>query len=151
LREPSGKTPGGQAGRKGTTLKQSLQPTESVDYPLPGRCDHCHHQLPLQNAFVTERRQVFDVPVASFDVVEHRTLALRFGQLHTSAFPADLTEPVQYGANVRALAVHLTQGQMLPYARAAELIRDVYGLAISPGTLVALVGRRTCRLARHGR
>ena len=51
-----------------------------------------------------------------------------------------MTEPVQYGPNVRALAVHLTQGQMLPYARAAELIRDVYGLAISPGTLVAWVG-----------
>ena len=36
-----------------------------------------------------------------------------------SAFPARLTEPVQYGPNVRALAVHFTQGQMLWYARTA--------------------------------
>ena len=142
LRESSGKPPGAQAGRKGSTLKQALQPTERVDHPLPGHCDRCHHELPLQDALVGERRQVFDVPVAAFDVVEHRTLSVRCqcGQLHTSAFPASVTEPVQYGPNVRALAVHLTQGQMLPYARAAELIRDVYGLAISPGTLVAWVG-----------
>jgi transposase len=142
LRESSGKPPGGQTGRKGSTLKQALQPTERIDHPLPGHCDRCHHALPLQDTLVEERRQVFDVPVAAFDVVEHRTLSVRCqcGQLHTSAFPASVTDPVQYGPNVKALAVHLTQGQMLPYARAAELIRDVYGLAISPGTLVAWVG-----------
>jgi transposase len=142
LRESSGKPPGGQTGRKGTTLRQALQATECIDHPLPEHCDRCHHELPLQDAQVGERRQVFDVPVAAFDVVEHRTLSVRCqcGQLHTSAFPANVTERVQYGPNVRALAVHLTQGQMLPYARAAELIRDVYGLAISPGTLVAWVG-----------
>ena len=50
-----------------------------------------------------------------------------------------MTETVQYGPNVRAFGVHLTQGQMLPYARAAELIFDVYGLAISPATLLAWV------------
>lgn len=46
---------------------------------------------------------------------------------------------MQYGPNVRALGVHLTQGQMLPYARAAELIHDVYGLTTSPATLLAWV------------
>lgn len=148
LRESSGKAPGGQAGRKGSTLRQALQPTQSIDHPLPRQCDRCHHELAAQGAFVAERRQVFDVPVATFDVVEHRTLSVRCtcGQLHTSAFPARVTEPVQYGPNVRALAVHLTQGQMLPYARAAELIRDVYGLAISPGTLVAWVGEASTAL-----
>ena len=119
-----------------------MQPTERIDHSLPGQCERCHHELPLHDALAGERRQVFDVPVAAFDVVEHRTLSVRCqcGQLHTSVFPASVTEPVQYGPNVRALAVHLTQGPMLPYARAAELIRDVYGLAISPGTLVAWVG-----------
>ncbi|WP_229443684.1 hypothetical protein [Massilia psychrophila] len=50
-----------------------------------------------------------------------------------SSFPGSVSESVQYGPNVRALGLHLTQGQMLPYARAAELIHDVYGLAVSPG------------------
>lgn len=110
LRAPPGKQPGGQAGRKGTTLKQSLQPARHTDHPLPERCDHCHHALPLHDSVVSERRQVFDVPVAVVDVVEHRTLSVRCqcGQVHTSAFPASVTNPVQHGQNVRALAVHLT-------------------------------------------
>ena len=35
LRQSSGKPPGAQAGHKGSTLKQALQPTERIDHPLP--------------------------------------------------------------------------------------------------------------------
>jgi len=57
LRESSGKPPGGQTGRKGTTLRQALQPTEHIDHPLPGHCDRCHHDLPLQDALVGESKR----------------------------------------------------------------------------------------------
>lgn len=150
LRESSGKKAGGQIGHKGTTLKQVAQTTQTVCHPLPTQCDHCHNLLPLNEARVSERRQVFDVPATAFDVIEHRTLELvcRCGQVHVSAFPEGVTEAVQYGPNVRALGVHLTQGQMLPYARAAELIRDIYGISVSPGTLVSWVGE--ARVALQG-
>jgi transposase len=150
LRESSGKPAGGQVGHKGTTLKQVAQPTQSVDHPLPEQCDRCRKPLALNEAQVVERRQVFDVPAMAFDVVEHRTLAVACtcGQVHVSTFPADVSESVQYGPNVRALAVHLTQGQMLPYARTAELIQDLYGLSVSPATLVAWVGE--ARVALQG-
>ena len=51
---------------------------------------------------------------------------------------------------MRALGVHLAQGQMLPYARAAELIHDVYGLTISPATLLAWMAeaRAACKRPR---
>ena len=141
LREPSGKPPGGQLGHKGTTLKRVAEPTQTVDHPLPPHCLRCHSALPLAQAEVAERRQVIDIPTTIFDVIEHRTLAVtcNCGQAHVSSFPAAVTETVQYGPHVRAFGVHLTQGQMLPYARAAELIFDVYGLAISPATLLAWV------------
>ena len=141
LREPSGKPPGGQLGHKGTTLKRVAEPTHTVDHPLPPQCLRCHSALPLAQAEVAERRQVIDIPSTLFDVIEHRTLAVtcNCGQAHVSSFPAAVTETVQYGPHVRAFGVHLTQGQMLPYARAAELIFDVYGLAISPATLLAWV------------
>ena len=46
LRESSGKPPGGQAGHKGSTLKQAMQPPERIDYPLPAsrraRCCRMH-------------------------------------------------------------------------------------------------------------
>jgi transposase len=142
LRQPSGKAPGGQKGRAGSTLRQTDRPTDTVTHPLPSHCAHCSEPLPVGDAEVWCRRQVVDVPTVAFKVLEHRTLALtcRCGRRHTSEFPAGVTEAVQYGPNVRALGVHLTQGQMLPYARAAELIADVYGLTVSPGTLVAWVG-----------
>ena len=89
----------------------------------------------------------FDVVVA-FDVIEHRTytVACSCGQRHDSVFPPEVTETVQYGPNVRALGVHLTQGQMLPYARAAELISELYGLPVSPATLLAWVGEASAAL-----
>jgi transposase len=148
LRKASGKNVGGQKGHNGTTLKQVAQPTEIVLHPLPARCNHCHNLLPQNEAQVSERRQVFDVPATACDVIEHRTMkvACQCGRMHVSTFPADVTETVQYGQNVRALGVHLTQGQMLPFARAAELIHDLYGMSISPGTLVSWVGEASAAL-----
>jgi transposase len=141
LREASRKKAGGQIGHEGTTLKQVEQPTRIVSHPLPAQCTRCHNPLPKDEARVSERRQVFDVPAPACDVIEHRTLELvcRCGQSHTSTFPAGVTGAVQYGPNLRALGVHLTQGQLLPFARAAQLIEDLHGIAVSPGTLVSWV------------
>ena len=84
---------------------------------------------------------MIDTPVVACDIVEHRVLALccTCGQRHRSVFPTTVTQAVQYGPNVRALGVHLTQGQLLPFARAAQLINDLYGISISPATLLAWV------------
>ena len=68
------------------------------------------------------------------------------GQRHDSAFPLAVTETVQYGPNVLALGVCLTQVQMLSYARAAELISELYGLPLSPATLLARVGEAAATL-----
>ena len=150
LRESSGKPAGGQKGRKGTTLRQAAQPDDVVQHRLPRQCDRCQALLPVDGAQVWERRQVFDVPAVAFNVIEHQTLAVACscGQFHTSSFPTGVADAVQYGPQVRALGVHLTQGQMLPYARAAQLIADIYGLTISPGTLVAWVAEARAALQR---
>jgi len=141
LREASGKKPGGQPGHKGNTLKQVAQPTQVITHALPEHCKRCGSMLAQQQTRVVERRQVIDIPVVDCDVIEHQTVALvcQCGQHHVSAFPPAVTETVQYGPNVRALGVHLTQGQLLPFARAAQLIADIYGVELSPGTLVAWV------------
>ena len=55
--------------------------------------------------------------------------------MHQSAFPNAVTEVVPYGPNVRALAVHLTHGQLLPLARSAQLVSVLYGLSVSSGTV----------------
>lgn len=140
LRQPSGKQAGGQAGHPGQTLERVSEPDEIIHCPLPEHCT-CGAPLTESKAEILERRQVIDIPTAHYHVVEHRTLHMRCtcGRQHVSDFPAEVGEAVQYGANVRALAVHLTQGQLLPFGRAAQLIEDQYQLAISPATLLAWV------------
>ena len=141
LRKPSGKTVGGQPGHSGTTLVQSTQPSNIVVHALPKQCDHCHYALPEDGIRVAARRQVIDIPATPYEVVEHRILeqVCRCGHVHVSAFPVTVTETVQYGPNVKALAVHLIHGQMLPYARTAQLLGDLYGITPSTGTLRAWV------------
>jgi transposase len=68
------------------------------------------------------------------------------GEVHRSDFPPAVSEAVQYGPNVRALAVHLTQGQLLPFARASELMGDLFQLEISTGTLATWVSQASQRL-----
>jgi hypothetical protein len=74
-------------------------------------------------------------------VTEYRTLRLRCacGKPHYSEFVPGVDEVVQYGPNIRALAVHLTQGDPVPLARSSELLRSLYGLDISPATICAWV------------
>ena len=121
LRKPSGKMVGGQPGHSGITLVQSTQPSSIVVHALPKQCDHCHYALPEDGIRVAARRQVIDIPATPYAVVEHRILeqVCRCGHVYVSAFPVAVTETVQYGPNVKALAVHLIHGQMLPYARTA--------------------------------
>jgi transposase len=148
LRVVSGKKPGGQIGHEGKTLKRVAEPTRTEPHPLPGQCGHCGFSLAQGEVQVLERRQVIDVPVTACEVVEHQTLKVlcQCGQWHVSAFPANVTEAVQYGPNVRALAVHLTQGQLLPFARAAQLLEDLYRITVSPGSLVTWVAEARAAL-----
>jgi transposase len=135
---PSGKKPGGQPGRVGKTLERSVRVDTVINHPLPHHCQ-CGAALRAAAARLHEQRQVIDIPVASYQVTEHRTWQSRCtcGQVHQSEFPAAVTEAVQYGPNVRALAVHLTHGQLLPLGRSAQLITELYGLSVSSGTVHA--------------
>jgi transposase len=135
---PSGKKPGGQPGRAGNTLERSVHVDTVINHPLPQRCA-CGAALAGADVRLHEQRQVIDIPVASYHVTEHRTWQTRCtcGWVHQSAFPAEVSEVVQYGPNVRALAVHLTHGQLLPLARSAQLITELYGLSVSSGTVHA--------------
>ncbi|SCZ86192.1 transposase (fragment) [Nitrosomonas mobilis] len=139
LRRPSGAKSGGQIRHKGMTLKRVREPGEVIEHGLPERCDGCGETSPLSCAQIVERRQVFDIPVVRYEATGHRTLRLQCGcgKLHESQFLSGVRGAVQYEPNIRALAVHLKQGQLLPLARSAQLIDDLYELEVSPATLLA--------------
>ena len=137
LRRKTGRHAGGQVGHRGATLRQVESP-DRLRVHAPRRCRQC--QAPLADSAVVgySRRQVFDLPPAALEVIEHWAQVRRCGACGTrtkARFPAGVSAPVQYGGRVRAVATYLHKYQLLPFARTGEAMRDLFGCAISPGTI----------------
>lgn len=137
LRRPSGKLPGGQPGHPGHTRPRVEQPDRVVTH-APRECRGCGASLVGGYIVRSESRQVIDLPPVRPWVVEHRALTKRCrscDKLTKGRFPAEVKAAVQYGRSVRARAVYLVSYQLLPYRRAAELLRDFFACPISAGSL----------------
>ena len=149
LRQKSGKKPGGQPGHRGTTLPLVAAPDQVVVH-RPAACPHCQTPLAGRPAERVERRQVRDLPPVRLVVTEHRAERVRCPHcqaLTPAAFPAGVEAPAQYGPGVRALAVYLSQQQLLPFARVRAVLSEVVGCPLSVGTAVSLVQRCAAALA----
>jgi len=139
LREKNGKKSGGQKGHPGHTLKMVDSP-DQVQVHTVDCCRECGAHLANQAVENYERRQVFDIPPLKLLVTEHRAemkTCQVCGTCNKASFPERVTQPVQYGPEVQALAVYLNQYQLLPYDRIRELFADLFGQPISEGTLLA--------------
>lgn len=149
LRSRSGKRPGGQPGHPGATLCWSQTPDQVIEH-RPDRCGSCGQRLTPGDTISVECRQVHDLPVLRLLVAEHRshTCVCPACQRQTRAnFPLGVAAPVQYGAQVKALAVYLNGYQLLPVARSAQILHDLLGVSFSPGTLSAVEQQCAERLA----
>jgi transposase len=143
LRQKSGKKPGGQEGHQGQTLRFSPCPDEVLVHAVE-RCEHCQADLRQVPASVVERRQVVDVPPSRLLVREHHSEQKhcpQCQQITVAPFPAEVPAPVQYGPRIAAIAVYLVQQQLLPLARACEVMEDLLAVSMSEGTLCDLIGR----------
>ncbi len=146
LRKPAQRPSGGQKGHSGNTLRQTAQPDEIVTHQAPHRCPACH--ATLECASLAEVRQVFDLPTLRFKVTEHRLMQARCrcGQVHRGQFPAHVSAAVQYGPQVLAAMVHLNQHHMVPVARTAQLMRDLFGLQVSEAIVLKACAQAKERL-----
>ncbi|MFM0166754.1 IS66 family transposase [Paraburkholderia sediminicola] len=138
LRGTSGAKPGAQPGHKGKTLKRVAQPDHIEIHPVAPVCDACGQQIESTRITVLpEGRQVIDLPPTRFNVTEHRVQIAQCacGKRHSGVFPESVSQAVQYGPQIRAAAVYLTQYQQLPVARTAQALADLFGLRVSTGTV----------------
>src|SRR5947209_6385535 len=148
LRKSSGKKPGGQQGHAGSTRHFVERPDEIIML-RPQKCAHCQaslHELPAEGY---ERRQRVDLPEIKAQVTEYQALDVRCsGCQHVTrgTFPDEVRSSIQFGPMIKGIALYLLYGQLLPYARTAELLSDVCGCHLSPGTLEAFVAAGTERL-----
>ena len=147
LREKSGRKPGGQKGHEGETLRQVAEPDAITDH-YPETCPNCGSGLTPEMSTGHGARQVFDLPEPRpLVVMEHRAHRCRCGRCGRqtrAAFPAGVTGPVRYGARIGAMVVYLSHYQLLPEDRLAELMADLFAVALVPAT-VARMGRSRAR------
>ena len=143
LRKKSGKQPGGQEGHDGSTLLLCEQPDQVIVHEV-SRCGQCQQDLRTQASLSQERRQVIDLPPKRVVVIEHQAESKwcpRCQQVTQACFPEDVSAPVQYGPAFGALAIYLVQQQLVPYARASEVLYDLLGQTMSVGTIERLIER----------
>jgi len=148
LRRKTGRRVGAQPGHRGATLARVGRPDRVVTH-VPQSCRRCAAALADGAVVAVERRQVFDLPPVRVEVTEHRAETRRCsacGERTRAEFPRGVRAPVQYGEGVRARAAYLHQYQLLPSARTAEAMRELFGCAISPGTLHTARGQCAAKL-----
>lgn len=127
---------GGQKGHPGSTLCQAAQIDKIVIHGVPDQCQACQRQLPF--AYVSETRQVFDLPVLRFEVTEHHAMQAicHCGHVHTAQFPAGVNATVQYGPRAQAAMVHLNLNHAVSVQRTAALMKDFFDLPVSQATVI---------------
>ena len=143
LRQKSGKKSGGQPGHVGATLlfNQAVADVSiqhSADY-----CKACGNDLSKAEAVAEEVRQVIDIPSPRYVIINHIACKKICGCGHCNhgSFPANIKGPVSYGPGTEALVVNLSTQQYLPYNRLSKLMGDLYGIAISEGTIANILER----------
>jgi transposase len=144
LKPKSGKKPGGQPGHRGHHLRPVETPDEVLIHPVTC-CEQCQQDLRNQPARLAERRQIIDLPTKRLWVREHRVEEKQCPScfhLTRANFPASVKAPAQYGTGIQALAVALVEGQVVPYARASQLLQDLLGIQLSAGSIASFV--KTC-------
>ena len=96
-----------------------------------------------------ERRQVYDIPPIEMMVTEHQgeiKSCPKCNTINKAAFPAGVSQPVQHGIGVQTWAAYFTQFQLLPYARTAQLFRDLLDHSVSASFLVKNTRRFAAQL-----
>ncbi len=142
-RKKTGRRSGGQPGHTGTTLEMVAEPDQVIEHRAE-HCQGCGADLGDGVSEVIERRQVFDLPPTELEVTEHRsvqTCCARCGCETVGAFPAQVSQPVQYGAGVKSLLVYWHTQQLLPLERSCAVMSDVLGVSPSEGTLVNAIAQ----------
>jgi transposase len=142
LRKASGKKPGAQSGHEGYTLSWNETPDQIVDH-LPNQCSECHTELAEVEVASWQSHQVLDLPLdLKLTTIEHRAGLKKCPHCHKvnqAPLPQEATYFLQYGPQLRALAVYLSQVQLLPYERTCEVINELFNLKLSQGSLTRMI------------
>lgn len=135
----SEKKVGGQEGHQGSHLPLSEHPDEVV-LLRAASCSSCGADLSEGAVSNMIRRQEVDLPEQKpLQVKEYRSEVVvcpGCGKQNAVTFPDHLKACVQYGPDLGGVLMLLVHKHGLPYQRVAELMKEVFNVRISPGTVV---------------
>lgn len=136
LRERSGLRPGGQKGRKGSTLRMVDKP-DFIEKHEPNYCKCCGESLEHSTLIPAGKRQVFDIPKIEIKVSEHQIYKKQCecGHITEADYPQEANAAVSYGNNIESLIGYFHTRQYLPFKRMQEMFKDVFNAPISEGGL----------------
>ena len=135
LREKTDKKSGGQKGRKGSTVKKVEVADAVIEHELKGKCK-CGIDLSQLNSSIHSSRQVFELEILK-KAIEHRVYQgiCECGEKHCSEYPLGVNAPVQFGNSVRAIVSYLSKYQLIASDRLSELMRDLFEMPVSEGSI----------------
>ena len=144
----SGRRPGGQPGRQGKTLKKSSEPDDIKTLKVD------RQTLPEGIAYHpvgTETRQVVDI-VFQRHITEYQAEILQDeqGNRYVAPFPEGVTQPIQYGNEIKAHAVYLSQYQLLPYQRIQDYFVSQLDIPLSQGSIANFIQQAASQLNTTG-
>lgn len=124
--------PGGQKGHQGKTL----EPVENPDKIEPLLIDQSKLPVGEYREVGYTARQVIDLKITRW-VTEYQAQILEdaSGKRYTAEFPEGVDRHVQYGKELKAHAIYLSQYQLIPYGRISEYFRDQAGIPVSAGSI----------------
>ncbi len=98
-----------------------------------------------------EARQVVDIKFSRI-ITEYRAQVLMndSGQRFVATFPENITRPIQYGHQIKAHSVYLSQFQLLPYKRIQDYFKDQLGIPLSTGSIVSFNVDAAARVIKSG-
>jgi len=141
LRTSSGKSPGAQNKHKGSGLKLMKKPDETIQY-RPNQCENCSNFGICKVCSISETKYDIDICVET-KVTAHQILSYEcpFKNNHviSGSFPNNIKSTMQYGDNLKALAIALNTSGMMGIKRTHNILSAVFGIPISTGTIHSMV------------
>jgi transposase len=134
---------GPKHGHAGTTRAWVETPDAIVLQPVAA-CGACGSNLTTQPQTVARRHQLIELPPVLAQVIEvHLCSATcpHCGSATLATPPAGLEAERAYGSRLHTVVAYLKHLQHLSYDRLEQLLRDVFGVTLSPGALANILAR----------
>lgn len=118
-------------------------PDQVIQLPVI-ECECCLADLSQVEPEDFERRQITELPIARPLVIEtrqHHKTCPHCQTLNRGPLPDGLEAERYFGPNLEATVIFYKQTQHLSYERIVETMRELHGVSLSEGTVVAILRR----------